>query len=469
MTIKPKHELSSINIAQPITPYLKAFKRLLGQTHVRHALQDMPLNFYDRIFTPTITLWCMIFQRLNTDHTLHGAVCHLRSGGADRLASNTAEPPSKKIKSLATTAFSNARLRLPLKLFSGLLHAHVKEVWNDLGDEGKWRGLRVLLLDGSQLSLRPHPQVTRNLQASSNNTGKCYWVLMRVVAVFCAHTGMVVSSAAGSTRTSEQALAIGQINSNMAGSLYLGDRNFGVRQIVQAISEAGSNGLFRMLECRAAYLIHALIKRPGDYPISWTPSRGDRKHQGCSSDPIAVRLIVAQYSRPGFRTQWIYLLTTLTDSDLYPATALIELYGIRWQVELNLRYLKTQMDLDHLDVKSEDMAQKEWLAGLMAYNLVRLTMSAATTPRQNIMGNTISFSDSRRLLISWLLKTDMCRPLELSFAELIEAISNAKLPARKKKRPPEPRASRHKRETFPPLRGDRAVARQKLMEMNLKS
>jgi hypothetical protein len=468
MTTKPKRKLPRSSTPQPIPQHLKAFKRLLGQTHFKQALQNAQLSFYDRIFTPTITLWCMIFQRLNPDHTLHGAVTHLHSGGADQLAGNKAKPPSKKIKSRATTAFSNARERLPLNLLSGLIQAHVKDVWNDLGHEGKWRGLRVLLLDGSQLSIRPHPKVTRKLPTSSNNNGKYYWVLMRVVAAFCAHTGMVVSSAAGSNNTSEQALATRQISRNTAGSLYLGDRNFGVRQMVQAIREAGSDCLFRMMKCRAAILIHASINRPGDYPINWTPSRTDRKHEDCSSDPIAGRLIVARYSRPGFRTQWIYLFTTLTDSDLYPASALIELYGIRWQVELNLRYLKTQMDLDHLEVQSADMAEKEWLAGLMAYNLVRLTMSAAT-PKQSIMYNTISFSDSRRLLLSWLLKTDLCRPVELSFQTLVDAISKAKLPSRKKKRPPEPRAARHKREPFPPLRGDRATARRILKEMNLKS
>jgi hypothetical protein len=445
--------------------------RMLLQTHFRHTLQSAQLGFYDRIFTPAVTLWCMIFQRLNPDHSLHGSVAHLRSGGADQLARDKTRPPSSKIKSSASSAFSKARKRLPLDLLSGLLQASVRDVWSELGDEGKWRGLRVLLLDGSLLTLRPHPGVTRHLPASSNDRGKYYWVMMRVVATFCAHTGMVVASAAGSTTTSEQALAIGQINSDTAGSLYLGDRNFGVRQMVQAVRQASSHCLFRMVGYRARKLASgdALLQRPGDYPLSWTPSFTDRKHRNCSPEPIPGRLIVARYSRPGFRTRWIYLFTTLMDAARYPAESLVELYALRWQAEINLRHLKTQMNLDTLDVKSTDMAQKEWLAGLMAYNLVRLTMCAASPPTPEILKTPISFSDARRVLLFWLLSNDLCRPFARSFQSLVNSIAKARLPVRKKPRPPEPRASRHKRESFPPLRGDRSLARQKLADINLKS
>ena len=44
---------------------------------------------------------------------------------------------------------------------------------------------------------------------------------------------------------------------------------------------------------------------------------------------------------------------------------------MRGQVELNLRYLKTQRELEQLDCKSAAMAQKEWSAGLLASNLIR--------------------------------------------------------------------------------------------------
>ena len=233
-----------------ISQCLLVFKRLLHQSHLKLAIEEANLCFYDRIFSPAITLWYMVFQRLNHDHTLQAAVSDLHSGGADLLSCDKTKPLSKRIRSLATTAFSNARKRIPLALFSTVLSAQTKEAWNELKG-GLWHGLRVLLLDGSQISLRPHPDIGKQLATSSNQNGPIYWVLMRVVTSFCLHTGMVVASAADSTIVSEQTLACRQIRKGIPGCLYLGDRNFGVFQMIQCVLTANAHCLFRMNKPRA--------------------------------------------------------------------------------------------------------------------------------------------------------------------------------------------------------------------------
>jgi len=190
---------------------LLVFKRLLQQTQLKLAIKKTNLRFYDRIFTPAITLWCMMFQRLNHDHTLQAVVCALHSGKADLLSTRKTKPLSMKIRSLATTAFSKARTRLPCALLANVLSAQATELWHEIRDEGQWHGLRVLLLDGTQVSLRPHPEILKHFATSTNQNGKIYWVLMRSVATFCLHTGMVVASAVDSTTVSEQTLALRQI------------------------------------------------------------------------------------------------------------------------------------------------------------------------------------------------------------------------------------------------------------------
>jgi hypothetical protein len=107
---------------------LCVFKRMLLQLHLKLALKEASMGYYERLFSPVVTLWCMIFQRLNPDRTLQAAVYDVHSGGADRLASRKEAPPSKRIRSLATTAFSKARARLPLSLLSAVLDAQAKDV-----------------------------------------------------------------------------------------------------------------------------------------------------------------------------------------------------------------------------------------------------------------------------------------------------------------------------------------------------
>ena len=71
--------------------------------------------FYERAFTPLITLWYLVFQRLCDNHHLSRAVEDALSGGADRL-SPRGKPLSRQLRSEATTSFSDARQRLPLEV-----------------------------------------------------------------------------------------------------------------------------------------------------------------------------------------------------------------------------------------------------------------------------------------------------------------------------------------------------------------
>jgi hypothetical protein len=212
---------------------LQTFQRLLRQTHLQLALQQTEQTFYDRIFSPAVTLWYMIFQRLHHDHSLQAALCDAHQGGADRLTPRGRRPLSQRIRSRATTALSNARQRLPLPVFHAALAAQAQQISHSV-PQAFWQGWRVLLLDGSQVRLRPWSEVASEFSASSNQRGKAYWVLMRVVAVFCLHSGLVLASAVGATTVSEQALA-GQLFQGLGSGLYLGDANFGIFWMAQAI------------------------------------------------------------------------------------------------------------------------------------------------------------------------------------------------------------------------------------------
>lgn len=57
------------------------------------------------------------------------------------------------------------------------------------------------------------------------------------------------------------------------------------------------------------------------------------------------------------------------------------LYRQRWNVELDLRNIKTTLGMEHLRCKTPDMGLKELWVYLLAYNLIRLLMAALfTTP-----------------------------------------------------------------------------------------
>jgi hypothetical protein len=443
---------------------LGAFQLLLRQTHLQLALQPIEQTFYDRLFSPAVSLWYLLFQRLHPDHSLQAAVCDAHAGGADALGRPERRPLSQRIRSRATTAFSNARQRLPLAALPCALSGQAQVIWESVQD-ACWRGWRVLLLDGSQVRLRPSADLLAHFRPSSNQRGKAYWILMRVVAGFCVQTATVVGSTIGSPQLSEQALAGQLIAKTIGSALYIGDSNFGIFSVAAAILQANQQCLFRLTKDRAAKLLGARARRAGclDELVRWSPSARDRRRHKAKDPllPIQVRVLMLRMLRPGFRPQQLYLVTTLMDRNTYPAAELMELYGTRWQVELDLRYLKAQMDLNFLECKTADMAQKEWLAGLMAYNLVRSLM-LNTALQKNIPCSKLSFSATRRLLLGWLTDWSKSADTAESWTELLQAVSELAQPGRTNPRPNEPRLKRHVRESFPPLRGSRAAARKKL-------
>ena len=414
----------------------------------------------------------MIFQRLSDNHHLSHVQEDAREGGADSL-SPRGKALSAQITSESTSAYSDARQRLPLAACLRTLH-HTAQLFGQNFQLPQWFGLRVGLLDGSTYRLRPFGDIPEHFPP--HRPGNCkkhpYWCVARVVGLLCLATGAVLDSAVGSLKVSEQALAAIVLRSrSWAGWLLLGDRNFGVYSVVCAIASAQSHALLRLTQVRAAKLARScgLKLKPGlDAPLSWWPSRYDQCPDGLNPLAVQGRLLVVRVERPGFRRQTLYLFTTLVDPLKCPAQQLVQLYAQRWNIEVCFRYIKAQMELGFLECHSADIARKEWLVGLIAYNLIRWTMASAAAKAQVALAR-LSFSRTRELLVGWLARSPWHHCNLCSWKRLLSRISNARLPQRRNPRPCEPRAVRPFRKDRVTLHGSRATARKKLARALAKS
>jgi hypothetical protein len=244
----------------------------------------------------------------------------------------------------------------------------------------------------------------------------------------------------------------------LGACLYVGDRNFGVFRIVQTARARGSHVLVRWTETRARRLRGRPL-RPGQHSLRWAATADDQLPLGCKKDPIPGRLRVVSVRRKGDRSQKLYLFTTLTDPGQFPVQERVDLYGLRRHIELNLRYLKSPMRWVQLECKSAERAQKEWLAGLMADNVIRAAMLCAAL-RQGLRPLRLSFSLSRRHLAHWLALFASGTAGARHGHKLLEWAGRARPPRRRQARPSEPRAQRHPRQPYPPLIGSREKGRQ---------
>jgi hypothetical protein len=129
---------------------LRFFLQLLPH----RALCNLPglkqLTFYERLFTPLVTLWYLLFQWLNHDHTLDAVLTDARAGGADRLNPKL----SRKLVSSSTGPYSDARTRLPEAFLAQALRLQGSPI-TEQSPTTLWKGMVVALLDGSTVRLRP--------------------------------------------------------------------------------------------------------------------------------------------------------------------------------------------------------------------------------------------------------------------------------------------------------------------------
>jgi hypothetical protein len=423
-------------------------------------------RFYERIFSLRVTLWYLLFQRLNFDQTQAAVVVNLRAGGANRLGRRGAGKLSCRLRSTQTSAYNQARQRMPLALLSEAL-AHLRQGLLKLVGlapaprkrPGPAQRTRQIL-DGSTLAVLVNPRLAAAYPPARNQSGKSDWSLMRIVVGFCARSGAVLSALEGAMQRSEQAMAWTLIEAAAPFTLWIGDRNFGVWSVAAQAVRYRQDVLARLTRARATKLAGGQPLHSGeDRLIQWSPSRSDQTPPGTERLAVSGRLIYVRLQKNG---QWIdlWLFTTLDSKD-YSVQLLVSWYGQRWQAELHFRSVKTQMKLAELDVCTPEMARKEFYAGLLAYSLVRAVMWGAG---QRLEGGikALSFSQARRVLLE-RFKTwgQGVVPLDNWSRQLLEEVALQTLPKRSKERPSEIRCVRHRRLKYPPLKGSRAAARRR--------
>lgn len=422
-------------------------------------------GFYERIFSLQVTLWYLIFQRLNDDRTLSAVIKDLRAGGADRLTPPRRQP-SRCARSTSTSAYNQARQRVPLALLQAAL-THVADALRRMGGGAPGGpgapALRVRqLLDGSTVAMRLNEDLAKEFSPGKNQRGRSGWCLMRIVVGFCARTGAVFSAACGAQEHSEQAMAWSLMEHAAVFTVWIGDANFGIWSIVAQADRFQQDVLVRLSSARARRLCAGQPLASGQERwITWKPTPQDKVPAGTECKPVFGRLIYVRLQR---NQRWIdlWLFTTLPARD-YPIELLVRWYGQRWQAELNFRYVKTQLKMEVLHVGTPAMARKEFYAGLLAYSLVRAVMWDAGERLEQKQA-VISFSEARRIVIArlkdWGRALCTGRPTPATWLQALgRELALHTLPNRRKPRPNEPRLVRYRRHKFPPLRGSRAAAR----------
>jgi hypothetical protein len=326
-------------------------------------------------------------------------------------------------------AYCTARGRLPLELLQELLRRVCI-----LGEQAVqatgamlWKGHRLWHMDGSSFSMADNGQLQEHFGQPGQQRQACGFPVAHILCLFDAASGLIHDCILSPLRTHDMAHAA-QLHPRMRrGDVLIADRAFesfvhlalllgqGLHLIAPVHQKRKVD--FRRKERRSGKngrrLERQRVRKLGrcDQVFRWRkPPHKPRWASQALFDAlpsfIEVREIKRQVRLPTGLQQTITLVSTLLDPVRYPAEELVAVLKGRWAVEVNLRHLKTTMQMEILRSQTVAGIEKELYMFLIVYNLVRLVMLQASA-RQAVPVDRLSFADA----LYWVRHGDLSLPL----------------------------------------------------------
>lgn len=430
----------------------KALDELLPEKIVSRIVEEETGNCRDRIYPPLTTLGLFIGQALSADGACQDAV-------ARHLSERTAQGATPC--SLNTGPYCKARQRLPLPLIERLA-AEVGERLETASDLAwKWRGRAVKLLDGTTVSMSDTPANQAEYPQSGEQKPGLGFPLTMLVGLISLSSGAMLRWANGPCRgkgTGEQALFRSLIPHLSEGDIILADRFYCTYFTIAMLSERGVDILTRQHQCRLSDFRKGTRLGKRDRLVTWNRPQRPQWMDTATYERMPEQLTLRQTEVAGR-----ILVTTLTDAYSVTPADLDALYRKRWQVEVDLRSIKTVLGMDILRAKSPAMINKEIAVHLLAYNLVCGLMARAAAGRR-VFARAISFKGTLQLLLAFQQQLRWCgrKSLSVMGAHLLGAIGLMTLPVRPGR--VEPRAIKRRPKGHALLTVPRQVARQQIMQ-----
>ena len=459
--VKILRERLSNSIALP-------FRDILTINTMQQALNELNIKYRKRLYDPIITLWTFVWQVLDPDKSCSNAVSHILSFLADNddnCHDNDVKPV--KLPSNDTGAYCKARKRLDLRFIIHLFRHIGQNLHSKLSDTFLWCNRSVFLVDGSSLSTYDSVENKKEFTQPKNQHNYHGFPVARIVGIFCLATGAVIEAIIDSFDTSEIKLFRMLYSHLKAGDIALGDRLFGSYADISLLYQGGVDSVFRMNALRKPDFTKGKSLGHYDHLVYWKkPKQGtihlEQELYNKLPDTMLLREIRFFINIKGYRTKVVTLVTTLLDHKVYTMELLAQLYGFRWQVEIDLRHLKTTMKMEHIPSKTPDMVRKEFYVHLLAYNLIRTTLLESGI-KHGVHPLRLSFKGAIQHTLNFVPILAMINKdyRHFIYATMLTIISHCKLLERPFR--VEPRMVRKRTKVFPHLRRPRQEVRQKLV------
>jgi hypothetical protein len=400
----------------------------------------------ERLYPPTVALSMFMRQVLEADGSCQKAV----NGWAAQRAADGLRPCSVR-----TGGFCRARQRLPLEMVSTLTRETGRLLHEKALAQWLWRGRAVKLVDGTGISMPDTAENQERYPQPSTQAPGVGFPLARLVMVICLATGAALDMAVGphsGKGTGELGLVRSLLKGFSPGDVMLADALYCNYFLIATLMAAGVDVLFEQNGSRVTDFRRGQSLGTRDHIVHWPkpaarPEWMTPEQYAHFPDELTVREVKVAHQ---------VLVTTLLDHRKVSKDDLSALYARRWNVELDLRNLKTTTGMDVLSCQTPQMNEKQLWVHLLAYNVIRLLMAQAAC-NAGIDPRDLSFKHTVQLWTEWVSRglsaTKDCGRLFALIAQCRVGSRPGRIEPRMRKRRPKP---------YPWLKVPRAHARRKI-------
>ena len=301
-------------------------------------------------------------------------------------------------REVGKSGISASRTRLGAEVMHYIADQALTPLAQPQAEGSFYRGLRVVSVDGTTLEVADEAGNRETFGVPGTNKGQTGYPQIRCVGLLENGTHALFGVALGGYKDSEVSLAHKAIKNLKPGMLCLADRGFSGYPLGQAASQTGAQLLWRIIKNRKLPVLQRF--KDGSYLSQISPAPATLKKMSDKTAP-AITVRVIDYHLPGVAdAESVYrLITTLLDSDQYPAGELAALYHERWSIEVTFAEIKTTLKGADIVLRSKtpELVRQEFWGLLLAHHVVRKLMLEAALSRQRAP-DVLSFKHSLTLI-----------------------------------------------------------------------
>lgn len=386
-------------LSQPGLP----FANVLSAERIQRMFAKHGNLFGGTVYSTALIVWSFLGQVLRDGKEASCQSAVARIAAYCREQGTAAPTPD-------TGDYCKARAKLSEAALRDLTREVAAEVQEQADASWLWLGLHAKLVDGLTFTM-PDTEKNQAEYPSPKTQKKGVGLpIARAAVILSLATACAMDLAVGpysGKETGETALLRALLDSFVAGDVAVMDRYYCSFMMIALLLGKDVQVCARMHQRRHVDFRRGRRLGKYDHLIVWTkperPAWMDQATYDSLPETLEMREIRYNVVQPGYRSQTITIATTLTDAEAYSKEEIAQLYGFRWNSELDIRSIKQSLNLSHVRCKSPEMVRKELWTTLLGYNLIRTTAAGAALlhdkqPRQ------ISFTSTcQYVLASWML------------------------------------------------------------------